>query len=61
MENQYEISACRGPVEAPASAQVEVPNSQNTCCLDGSFLESSLPTREAQVRAPAGTCQSWDL
>ncbi len=52
---------CRGWVEAPGSAQVEVPNSQRISCLDGTFLECSLPTREARVRSPAGTCQSWDL
>ncbi len=39
----------------------EVPNSQRISCLDGSFLECSLPAREARVRSPAGTCQSWDL
>ncbi len=44
-----------------ASAQVVVPNSQQISCLDGSFLECSLPTREARVRSPAGTCQSRDL
>ncbi len=54
---------CRGlaVVAAPAWAQVLVPNSQEISCLDGSFLECSLPTREARVRSPAGTCQSWDL
>ncbi len=30
-------------------------------CLIGSFLECSIPTREARVRFQAGTCQSWDL
>jgi hypothetical protein len=44
-----------------ASAQVVVPNSQQISCLDGSFLECSLPAREARVRSPAGTCQSRDL
>ncbi len=33
----------------------------NKPSLDGSFLECSLPTREARVRFPAGTCKSWDL
>ncbi len=44
-----------------ASAQVVVPNIQQISCLDISFLECSLPTREARVRSPAGTCQSRDL
>ncbi len=30
-------------------------------CSNGSFLECSPPTAEAQVRFSAGTCQSWDL
>jgi hypothetical protein len=46
---------------APPSAQVVVPNSQQISCLDGSFLECSLPTQEARVRFSARTCQSWDL
>ena len=25
------------------------------------FLDCSLPTQEARVRLPAGTCQAWDL
>ncbi len=32
-----------------------------TSCLVGFFLKYLLPTRKAQVRFPAGTCQSWDL
>jgi hypothetical protein len=44
-----------------ASAQIVVPNSQQISCLDGSFLECSLPMQEARVRSPAGTCQSQDL
>jgi hypothetical protein len=44
-----------------ASAQVVVPNSQQISCLDGSFLECSLPAREARFRSPARTCQSRDL
>ncbi len=40
---------CRGLDVAPASAHVVVPNSQQISCLDGSFLECSLPTREARV------------
>jgi hypothetical protein len=36
-------------VAAPASAQVVVPNSQQISCLDGSFLECSLPAREARA------------
>ncbi len=43
------------------SAQVVVPNSQQISCLDGSFLECSLPAREASVRSLVGTCQSRDL
>ncbi len=30
-------------------------------CSNDYFRECSLPTREARVRFPAGTCQSWDL
>ena len=52
---------CRGQGVTPASAQVAVPNSQQISCLDGSFLECSLPTREARVRSLARTCQSRDL
>jgi hypothetical protein len=58
-----ELLSCRGlvVVVVPASAEVVVPNSQQTSCLDGSFLECSLPAREARIRSPAGTYQSWDL
>jgi hypothetical protein len=55
------VMYCRGPAVAPASAQVEVPNSQRISCLDGSFLECSLHKREARVRSPAGKYQSWDF
>ena len=50
---------CRGlavVVAAPASAQVVVLNSQQISCLDGSFLECSLPTLEAR-----GSIPGWDM
>ena len=63
--NYFHACACTGgshvEVGCFASAQVVVPNSQQISCLDGSFLECSLPAREARVRSPAGTCQSRDL
>ncbi len=55
------IRYCRGHTRCATSAQVAVPNSQQISCLDGSFLECSLPAREARVRSQAGTCQSRDL
>ncbi len=51
---------CRGHTRF-TSAQVAVPNSQHISCLDGFFLECSLPAREARVWSPTGTCQSRDL
>ncbi len=59
----YRLNQNKHFVEAGCftSAQVVVPNSQQTSCLDGSFLECSLPTREARVLSPGGTCQSQDL
>ncbi len=39
-------------------SHVEVPNTISKRCSNGSFLESSPPTAEAQVRFPVGSCQT---